>query len=797
MRALPVAGCACLVSLALAAPPRGENLLDNGSFEQTGAAVATRWRPVGNGYALVTGEARDGRVCIMCESASPDGAVGAMQEITFDPPIKHPFKVSGWSRAENAGGADYCLYMDCWYDDGTNLWGQRRNFDDGTHDWQQIEYVFDVAKPVTKVEYFILFRRCTGKAWFDDVQISLAPFEVESESVIPSLYGGNTIEYTARLSMAAQWTASVRARGDEVYSISGDGAAVQLAWPGTDASGERLPGGDHVLRIVAKDDLLGEELRHDTKVQTKSGPGKGYVAWVESSMRRALINSTPERPPAALAAEIALAGNEYESFQIALRAAPGHDLRGCTVELGDLRDGAGHVIEKSHIEWRQVGFVELGRLYKHPQMTHAMPGWWPDPLLPVGRFAVPGGTTQALWFTVYAPPETPAGQYTGQFTIRLGGEEQVPVGLKATVYGFDVPTQPHIKTAFALMDGYLEKIYGELTPELRRAYGDYVLKHRLNPDDISRTDPPDIGDIAHYNDRGLNAFNVLNMVEPRGKRTWVCWSPLEVYTPQFRADLIQRLDPYVAELKRRGLADRAYVYTFDERGKDFWPIIREYFGLVKDRYGIPTLTTAKVPQDPEAMRDLNVDWNCPVSSAYRFDEAEECRQAGLQVWSYICLGPRYPFANWLADDPLIEARVIWWQAYHQKMDGFLYWGLNIWGRASNDYIIDPERDGPRLRWSITSGGRYDWLHGDGELLYPGKDGPFGCIRLANIRDGIEDYEYLWLLARLEGDVEAARKACLPVTEDLTTFTREPATLHAQREVIARRIEALLAERRGE
>ena len=39
-----------------------------------------------------------------------------------------------------------------------------------------------------------------------------------------------------------------------------------------------------------------------------------------------------------------------------------------------------------------------------------------------------------------------------------------------------------------------------------------------------------------------------------------------------------------------------------------------------------------------------------------------------------------------ADDALIEARLIWWQAYQQKMDGFLYWGLNIWGRPHNDAL---------------------------------------------------------------------------------------------------------------
>jgi hypothetical protein len=86
------------------------------------------------------------------------------------------------------------------------------------------------------------------------------------------------------------------------------------------------------------------------------------------------------------------------------------------------------------------------------------------------------------------------------------------------------------------------------------------------------------------------------------------------------------------------------------------------------------------------------------------------------------------------------------------------------------------------------------LHGDGELLYAGKDGPIGCIRLAAIRDGIEDYEYLYLLAALEGDMEAGREACLPVTTDLTTYTRDPGEVLTQRENIARRIEALMGTR---
>jgi hypothetical protein len=135
---------------------------------------------------------------------------------------------------------------------------------------------------------------------------------------------------------------------------------------------------------------------------------------------------------------------------------------------------------------------------------------------------------------------------------------------------------------------------------------------------------------------------------------------------------------------------------------------------------------------------------------------------------------------------LIESRVIWWQAYQQKMDGFLYWGLNIWDQPGNDRPIDPAAN-PKLEWSITTGGDYDWLHGDGRLLYAGPDGPIGSIRLANIRDGLEDYEYLWLLAQRTGSVDTARQECIPVTEDLTTFTRDPGVLLRQRDAIAQRL----------
>lgn len=787
--------CSVAVCVA-AAPQRGENLVLNPGFEEGSAS----WQSMGGGFAVDRAVAHSGGASMRCAGAAITDSHGARQVITLDPPLQHPFRVSGWARAEGADvGQDFDVYLDLHYEDGTPLWGQIARFQPGTHDWQYSELVFEVSKPVRTIEVHVLFRQAKGTVWFDDIRVELAPFELRHERLWDGAFGSPSVLFAATASLPARWEAEVSAAGAVLHRAAGGALPVRVQWRGSGPAG--IAEGPYALRLKAWDSLRGETIERSYPLSLGTGtPARPFALWTESSMQRVLPSSLPAVLPPSTTARISLAGNEYEGFQVVLLAAPGVGLGEVAVEVSDLvsADGRGR-IPAGGIEWHQVGYVQLAKLFHHPAYPEAAPGWWPDPLLPVARVTVPEGFAQPLWFTVFAPSGTPAGEYAGTVTIRPPGQPAAAVEVRATVFGLALPVQGHLKTAFALMDGYLEKLYGKpLKPELRQAYGDYVLRHRLNPDDISRTSPPAIEDLRHYRDRGLNAFNVLNMVEERGHRTWVCWSPEAVYTPEFRRRLAERLDPAIAELRREGLLDRAYIYTFDERGKEFFPIIREYFGMVKERYPeVRTLTTAYVPQDPATMRDLNVDWNCPVSSVYRFEEAERCRAAGLQVWSYICLGPRFPYANWLADDPLIEARLIWWQAFHQKLDGFLYWGLNIWDRRNNDRLVDPGA-GPLLAWSITTGtpgSEWDGLHGDGELLYAGVQGPIGSIRLANIRDGLEDYEYLWLLGQAEGNVETARAACLPVTTSLTEFTRDPAALTAQREAIARRLERAGAGRR--
>ncbi|NQT54373.1 hypothetical protein HQ576_20110, partial [bacterium] len=433
-----VAGAAPAAQVA-----RGRNLLVNGSFEDGGAG----WRSYGTGFAVDGKEAHSGRRSIRCTSADPKVSQGVAQTILLDPPVQHPFRVSGWSKALNAQvGQDYDVYLDCFHDDETPLWGQIARFRPGTHGWQYTEHVFHPAKPIRRILVFAFIRKTTGTVWFDDLRVELLPFELRQVSVLPGLYGGRSIGCFATTTLPCSWKATLEGPEGLVATQSGSEAPIQLSWCG---SPQKAGEATHTLRIEATDALRGETLRKEQQVTLgSSAPPRGYAVWTESSMRRVFPHSLPARVDGKPSARIALAGREDESFQIALLAAPGQPLKHVAIDTSDLVCEENDArIPARHVQWQQVGYVKVNPLRGHPAMPDASPGWWPDPLLPVERFDVPPGFAQALWVTVHAPSRTPPGSYRGTVVIRPKGKPPTPVRVQATIYGFDLPVTGHLKTA--------------------------------------------------------------------------------------------------------------------------------------------------------------------------------------------------------------------------------------------------------------------------------------------------------------------------------------------------------------
>jgi len=148
---------------------------------------------------------------------------------------------------------------------------------------------------------------------------------------------------------------------------------------------------------------------------------------------------------------------------------------------------------------------------------------------------------------------------------------------------------------------------------------------------------------------------------------------------------------------------------------------------------------------------------------------QSCASHGCNI-----IGDEY-FRGWpsyMIDAPPVAGRIFQWLAWKYGIEGELYFSMNeAFGRAG-----DP--------WDSVSlfGG-----NGDGTLFYPGRpariggasDIPIESIRLKLIREGLEDYEYLYLCSRL-GLTELAGSSSKRIASHIYQWDHSPETLYALR-----------------
>jgi len=137
------------------------------------AAAANRIDPAG--WRAWEHEGRWESGIASCDNGTNrDRASGTWQEVKLDQPEPRPIVARAWSRAEAVGGGrdgDYSLYLDLYYRDGDHEWGLIAPFRTGTHDWEKGEVTFLPRKPVARVNFHLLLRRHSGKAWFKDAAL--------------------------------------------------------------------------------------------------------------------------------------------------------------------------------------------------------------------------------------------------------------------------------------------------------------------------------------------------------------------------------------------------------------------------------------------------------------------------------------------------------------------------------------------------------------------------------------------------------------------------------------------------
>ena len=664
---------------------------------------------------------------------------GLWKTFTYDQPNRLPIVVSGESRCENARAEDYCIYLDIWHPDGSNTWCVRFPWQQGTHGWEAVKGAYVPTKPVSKIEMHVFLRRGSGRAEFR--ALSLERREGTGERF-------NEIRRCWR-------------PFENVDTVT---------W-------ESLEGGKLVKRERREPSTYGEP--------PSSVPPAGFAVWTADSMRKVTPLTFPTSAEVAVPRAVALelACRERESFQVQISCGAAAEWKAGNVQLPVLKNARGEAL-KGEFKWERVGYVAREPGYcKHVCGVDDREVWLPDPLLPAAPYRVRKGSTQGLWFTVQAAPDAAPGVYAGEVALTEGGKVQTTVRVQVRVRGFSLPSTFGMPTAFCVMDGFTRAQYGDArSAEMRRQSWEIMLDHRLNPDDISRTSPPPIADLLHARARGMNRFNILNIVPPPKdpKTKWVCFvSPEATFNPTFYGEFKARLAPYVAELRKHDLVKYAYLYGFDERREEYYAGIDKLWRQLKaDFPDVPVMTTAMMYADKVRGKSKSpyletTDWFCPLTAMYRPDISAELRAKGKQVWWYTCCGPRYPYANMSSlEYPTIEGRLLGWMTHRYRSDGLLFWHVNYW---HNNPCLD-ENDTFLRAWHTYSG-----LHmpGDGIFLYPGKQHVLPSIRLAQVRDGVEDYEWLQLAAAKAGltraDAESGK-----LVKSMTDFTRDPAALRSAR-----------------
>ncbi len=471
------------------------------------------------------------------------------------------------------------------------------------------------------------------------------------------------------------------------------------------------------------------------------------------------------------------AKNEYSSAQIIITP---------TEDIQEVKFRVSHIQSKNrcYYLWKDAfkvyfqKYIEVKVSSPDAEKHGNPPGFYPDALLPFEKAVeyrenhIKAGDNQAIFVSLNVPQDQPAGEYVGAFLLTLDGEEyEIPVEI--TVWNFEVSKEVHCQSDFVI--GTMGLRFGEndYFPQTYRKYVEKLIEFRLAPHRVMQflnlpyNEGADfVREVRYFTKPWKNDLSTIILpVYPD--------SVTGINEPDFKkhalalanACLEDNINYFQKAAVYCGFIDEPQLNnTWDEANR-----VCKRFESLKDETadefikGAPNCEFAKevaqsirnVPNYVTIHFDERIkevqNW-CP-SLKYMTDpnEREKYRKAAKNgnVWWYLCnVHPVDP--NYGIDHNLIDARVLMWMTYDFGIKGLLYWETVQYSKgyfcleshSNHGTIIDC--------YKVANRGGKD--NGDGYLFYPGAPydiyGPVESIRLHAIRDGFEEYEYLYLYENL-------------------------------------------------
>jgi len=516
----------------------------------------------------------------------------------------------------------------------------------------------------------------------------------------------------------------------------------------------------------------------------------GFSTWYVDS----LVKVFPDDKPGTNAAadgSLMMARNDYANLQVAVRSRDG---------ISELEAEVESPLE-AEVRW--VDYVAVGSnppRTPYDEVIREAPGLFPDPLRERFPFELPPEMTHSIWVTLYAPPGTEPGEYKSTLTLADGELELVSMDFKAHVVEATVPEEQTLQvTNWARFSGErlarINKeieIYSDEYWALLENVGCVLAEHRQNViitpvSSLAKAEL--VGGAIRYDfsrlDRWVEAFEragLLGTIEGGHLlgRSGGYHSPLVVpglvlENGQLVRKSLQPEDPRAEQylrsflgalythLKERGWERRYIQHIFDEPHDREAASYRRYGEIIRESLpGIPTIDAVSLRQDISFFADVCDIW-VPVLSSFddKLDVIRNHVDQGGKAWYYTCVGPQGRYLNRFIDYSLLKVRLLHWFNFRHDLTGFLHWGGNAWGPHPFDNVQ-----------TVINSNRTLLPAGDNSIFYPDAENNsiLSSIRLEAMRDGIEDYELLALLAKK--DAEKADALAAEVIPHVNDYLRD-------------------------
>lgn len=444
-----------------------------------------------------------------------------------------------------------------------------------------------------------------------------------------------------------------------------------------------------------------------------------------------------EAPTEGYQTEITLdaAKGESECSQILLYSTT-NDFQNLKYSVSDLIGENGFSIVP------ETGIVKYVPVEKPMWVSFHKKGMYPDPIIPNDTtFAIKAGNSQALWYSVTVPQNTPSGLYKGIANIEQDGKTLVSYPVQLKVYNVELPKTSFLSTVFLFRARfYAQKYYGtSWSKEQEDNLPHLTLKYRMSSPvnlkwlesfytdsngnlnvDWTEFDKR----VLYWKDLGMNTFELQNIEFgtkiPEDKKEQEYWEQVFELTNK--------------HLVEKNWTNEFYIYAFDEpttkKLKDVQNLCKWIHVHGPD---LQIIFTMGFTSSGPAWLENFVDIWVPHINQYDKDFFTSEQLKGNKVWIYTCMQTfmlRHP-DNWKIDWYGTSHRALGSWLFKHNADGYLYWGVDTW------------KNNP---WETTE--TFPLTNGDGSMFYPAPDGKsdyYPSTRLFMTRDGFEDFDLLTML----------------------------------------------------